>query len=337
MWSEFLTATLFQQPLWVWGVFALIIVLLLALDLGFFHRTDHEIGVKESLINSAFYITIGLLFGVWIYYSYDPQFNPICAPECHIQAATEYWTGFLVEKTLSMDNIFVMSLIFSALSIPSRYQHRVLFWGILGVLILRGLMIGLGTTLIAEFHWILYFFAAFLIFTGIKMLFSSDDEHDNIEENKLLKMIRSYFPVTKNLHGNKFFIRQLSDHGKKTLYITPLFVALLMIEVTDLIFAVDSVPAVFSITLDTYIVFTSNIFAILGLRALYFALNAIIDRFHYLKYALAIVLMFIGSKIFIIWFLDIEKFPTSLSLGITVGLIATGVLYSLYKTNPKKV
>ena len=260
-----------------------------------------------------------------------PILQKNCAPECHIQAASEYWTGFIVEKTLSMDNVFVISLIFSFFAIPAKYQHRVLFWGILGVVVLRGIMIGIGTTLVSEFHWILYLFAAFLIFTGVKMFFSDDDDMD-VADNPILKFLKKHLPVLDELKGNKFFVRQNNEEGKLQIYCTPLFVALLMIELVDLIFAVDSVPAVFAITLDPYVVYTSNIFAILGLRALYFSLNAIIDRFYYLKPALALVLVFIGSKIFITWFLGLSKFPTSVSLGITLSLIVGGVLYSLYKT-----
>lgn len=325
------TTLFLGQPLWMWAVFTSIVLTLLVMDLGIFNKKDHEIGIKESLITSVFYISIGLLFGVWVLYSYDPNLSADCSPHCNVQAASEYWTGFIVEKTLSMDNVFVISLIFSFFAIPSKYQHRVLFWGILGVLILRGIMIGLGTTLVSEFHWLLYIFAAFLIFTGFKMLVANEEEM-NIKDNKILKFLKKYLPVTNDLHGNKFFVNIKNEHGKKVRYCTPLFITLLMIEFVDLIFAVDSVPAVFAITLDPYIVYTSNIFAILGLRALYFALNAVIDRFAYLKPALAIVLMFIGSKIFIAWFMGWEKFPTSVSLGVTIGLIAGGILYSLHKT-----
>ena len=319
------------KPLWMWAIFTTIVLTLLVLDLGIFNKKDHEIGIKESLVTSVIYISIGLLFGIWILYSYDPNLSAACSPKCHTQAASEYWTGFIVEKTLSMDNVFVISMIFSFFAIPSKYQHRVLFWGILGVLVLRGIMIALGTTLVSEFHWVLYIFAVFLIFTGFKMLVSKD-EGMNIEDNKILRFLKKYLPVTNELHGNRFFVSIANEHGKKVRYCTPLFIALLMIEFVDLIFAVDSVPAVFAITLDPYIVYTSNIFAILGLRALYFALNAVIDRFAYLKPALAIVLMFIGSKIFIAWFMGWEKFPTSISLGVTIGLIAGGILYSLHKT-----
>lgn len=319
------------QSIWMWTTFTALILLLLVFDLGFFNRKDHVIGIRESLLTSAIYISIGIAFGGWIFYSYDPHLHKSCAPSCHFEAASEYWTAFIVEKSLSMDNVFVMSMIFSFFAIPSKYQHRVLFWGILGVVILRGLMIGLGTTLVTQFHWVLYLFAAFLIFTGFKMLVS-DDEDIDVEDNFILKFLKKYLPVSNELHGNHFFIRSPNSSGKMRIFCTPLFVALLMIEFVDLIFAVDSIPAVFAITLDPYVVYTSNIFAILGLRALYFALNAVIDRFAYLKPALAIVLVFIGSKIFIAWLFGLEKFPVAISLAVTLSLIAGGILYSLYKT-----
>ncbi len=321
-----MSAQVMGAPFWMWLVFISVVLLLLAADLGIFNRTDHEIGVRESLISSVFYITIGLGFGGWVWYQLGTQ------------SAQEYWTAFVVEKTLAMDNVFVISMIFSFFAVPRKYQHRVLFWGILGVIVLRGIMIGLGTAIVEEFHWVLYFFSAFLIFTGVKMLFTKDEEM-NVEDNKMLKFLRARLPVTENLHGNKFFVRLRNEStgGKLKTFCTPLFIALLMVEFIDLIFAVDSIPAVFSVTLNPFIVYTSNIFAILGLRALYFALDAMIDRFKYLKPALAIVLMFIGSKLFLAWFFEWEKFPTSISLGVTLGIIISGVVYSLIKTSPARV
>lgn len=306
-----------EKPLWMWAAFLGIVLVLLVLDLGVFRRKQKEIGVRESLSTSAIYICIGLMFGLFVWH------------ELGADAGREYYTGFLIEKTLSMDNIFVMSLIFTHLSIPRQYQHRVLFWGILGVIVLRGIMIGLGAKLVHDFEWVMYLFAAFLMFTGVKMLFAS--EQHELTESKLLKWISRHFRVTKEIAGQKFFIVK---NGVR--YMTPLMVALVMIELTDLLFAVDSVPAIFAITADPYIVYTSNVFAILGLRALYFALDAIIHRFHYLKYALAAVLVFIGSKVFIADFFNLAKFPASLSLSITVGLLAAGVIYSLYKTRNAK-
>lgn len=311
------------KPIWMWIAFLAIVMFLLVLDLGLFNREDHVIEVKESLKMSAFYIAIGVSFGGWVWWKMGAA------------KAMEYLTGFVVEKTLAMDNIFVIAMIFSYLSIPRLYQHRVLFWGILGVILLRGVMIGVGAGLVHEFEWILWFFAAFLVFTGVKMLFAGDQEMD-IGENVVLKFMHKHFRITKQLHGHDFFVRKPAkegdETGKSVLYITPLFLALVMIEIADVIFAVDSIPAIFAITTDAYIVFTSNIFAILGLRALYFALAAMISRFAYLKYALSIVLIFIGSKIVVADMLGIAKIPPAISMGITIAIIASGVIYSLFKT-----
>jgi tellurite resistance protein TerC len=318
---EFLFDLVMGKPIWMWATFLLIVVSLLAFDLGVLHRKSHEIKIGESLWMSAFYITIALLFGVWVWYSLGEQ------------AGKEYLTGFIVEKTLAMDNVFIISLIFTYFAIPPKYQHRVLVWGILGVIVLRALMIGLGATLVSQFSWILYVFAVFLIFTGIKMLVMKDD-HGDIAANPILKFLRKHFRFTDELAGERFFVKKPHPKtGKLVTFGTPLMVALVMIEFVDLIFAVDSVPAIFTITLDPYIVYTSNIFAILGLRALYFALAAIIHRFHYLKPALALVLIFIGSKTFIAAALGLEKFPANISLGVTLVLIAGGVLVSLIKTS----
>lgn len=320
---EFLFAPFLGKPVMLWLVFMIIVVALLAIDLGIFHRTAKEIGIKESLYLSTFYIAAGLAFGAWVWQSLGTQ------------AGTEYLTGFLVEKTLAMDNIFVISLIFSYLAIPQAYQHRVLFWGILGVIVLRALMIGLGATLVSQFAWLLYVFAAFLIVTGVKMLWVGDKKPD-IANNPVLRTMKRVMRITPTLYGDKFFARlPVEGAAKPVLWATPLFVALVMIEIVDLIFAVDSVPAIFAITTDPYIVYTSNIFAILGLRALYFALSAVIDRFKYLKQALALVLIFIGSKIFIADLLGWEKFPASVSLLITLSLLIGGVAYSLLHTRAK--
>jgi tellurite resistance protein TerC len=246
--------------------------------------------------------------------------------------AALYLTAFVVEKTLALDNVFVIALIFSFFGIPRKYQHRVLFWGILGVIVLRGIMIGLGATLVAEYSWILYIFAVFLIFTGIRMMFQGDEPMD-IANNPLLRWMRGHIRITDEIHGHDFFVKKPDPvTGKVVRFATPLFLALVLVEFADVIFAVDSVPAVFAITDDPFIVYTSNIFAILGLRALYFALAAIIHRFHYLKYALSVLLIFIGSKIFIADLMGWEKFPAGWSLAITFAILAAGVLYSLWKT-----
>lgn len=316
--SDLAVQAVMGKPLWMWAIFLGIIIVLLAMDLGLFHRKARAIGVTESLVLSSFYIAIALAFGAWVWVALGAQ------------AGTEYVTGFLIEKTLALDNIFLISLIFTYLAIPAPLQHRVLFWGIVGVIVLRAIMIGLGATLVAQFSWILYIFAIFLIATGIKMLVMKNHGPD-IENNPVLKLIRRTLRVTPGLHGERFFVKHPDRNtGRRVLWVTPLFVALLMIEVVDLIFAVDSVPAIFAITTDPFIVYTSNIFAILGLRALYFALAAIIDRFAYLKQAL--VLVFIGSKIFVADMFGWEKFPASVSLGVTITLIAGGIVFSLYRT-----
>ena len=317
---EFLGSSAMGKPIWMWAVFLGVVATLLVLDLGVLHRKVREIRVGESLWMSGFYIAIALIFGGWVWY------------ELGAQSGEEYLTGFLVEKTLAMDNVFLISLIFTFFAIPPLYQHRVLFWGILGVIVLRAIMIGLGATLVAEFGWLLYVFAVFLIATGIKMLLLGDKMPD-VESNPVLRLLRRILRITPELRGQRFFVRQPDPAtGRKVLWVTPLFVALVLIEIVDLIFAVDSVPAIFAITTDPYIVYTSNIFAILGLRALYFALAAVIHRFKYLKPALALILVFIGAKVFIAGFAGWEKFPASISLGVTVALLAGGVGYSLWRT-----
>lgn len=273
------------------------------------------------------YISIGLLFGVWVWMQFGAM------------SGQEYLTGFLIEKCLSFDNIFAISMIFSAFAIERRYQHRVLFYGILGAIILRAIMIGLGAKLISELHWLLYALAVFLIITGIKMLiFEEQQPKKQLEQGRFLKRLFAYLPIKKDndpaTNQSKFYVWKINNTtGKKQLYYTNLLLALLTIEVADIIFALDSVPAILAITTDTYVIYTSNIFAILGLRALYFAIAAMIDRFHYLRYALAIILIFIGAKIFIADLLGLEKFPASISLSVTVGLLAGGILLSFYKTS----
>jgi len=316
--THLLSAELLGKALWAWLLFAGIVTALLAFDLGVLHKDDHEIGVRESLLLSTGYITVALCFGAWVWWY-------LGAP-----SGIAYLTGFMIEKSLSMDNVFVIALIFTFFAIPRQYQHRVLFWGILGVIVLRALMIGLGAALVSQFGWVLYLFGAFLVFTGIKMWILADHVPD-IASNPLLRILRRHMRVTESLHGNAFWVRRADPAtGRLVRWATPLFLALVLIEFVDLVFAVDSVPAIFAITTDPFIVYTSNIFAILGLRALYFALAAMIHRFKYLKYALALVLIFIGTKIFLVGF--IGKFPPALSLAVTFGLIAGGVLVSLWRT-----
>jgi tellurite resistance protein TerC len=315
-----LTTVILAKPLWMWLIFATVVVVLLAFDLGVLHRGSHEISVRESLLLSAFYISMGVAFGGWVWWSLGPQ------------SGVEYLTGFVIEKSLSMDNIFVIAMIFGYFGIPRAYQYRVLFWGILAVILLRGAMIGIGASLVAQFGWILWIFAAFLVITGVKMLFASDKPYD-IEGSPLLKMMRRRFRITDGLRGERFMVRERDlATGRMATALTPLFLVLILVNVADVIFAVDSVPAIFAITTDTYLVFTSNIFAILGLRALYFALAAMIERFAYLKYALALVLIFIGGKIVVADMLGIAKVPPAVSLGATFAILASGIAYSLWRT-----
>ena len=317
--QTFLAAEFVGKPLWVWTAFVAVVLALLSLDLGVLHKEDREIGVRESLLLSAGYISIGLLFGAWIWWYLGPQ------------SGMDYFTGFMIEKSLSMDNVFVIAIIFGFFAIPRAYQHRVLFWGIMGVIVLRALMIALGATLLAQFSWVLYVFGLFLLATGVKMLFITGKPLD-LNTNPVLKWLRRHLNVSDQIGSNNFWVRRPDpkDPSRMAWFATPLFLALVLIELADLVFAVDSVPAIFAITQDPFIVYTSNIFAILGLRALYFALAAMIHRFAYLKYALALVLVFIGSKIFLVGF--IGKIPAAVSLGVTFGLLFGGVLYSLVKT-----
>ena len=322
---EFLAADWLGTPAWFWLAFLALVAALTAFDLGVLHKEDREMGIGESLRLSAFYIGVALLFGAWVWAAKGAE------------PGMQYFTGFFIEKALSIDNVFVISLIFTYFAIPQKYQYRALLWGIIAVIVLRGLMIAGGAALVAEAYWVLYLFAAFLIATGIKMFFAGDKPMD-VAGNPVVKFISSRMRVTPELHEQRFFVRVADERtGKLVTAATPLFLALIVINLADLVFAVDSVPAIFAITTDTFIVYTSNIMAILGLRALYFALAAMVHRFHYLKYALAAVLVFIGAKIFVSDFvMGGDKFPPLLSLGVTIGLIAGGIAYSLWKTGAKE-
>jgi len=318
---EFLFTDWLGTPAWFWLAFIGLVVALTAFDLGILHKEDREMGIGESLKLTAFYVSIALAFGVWIWI------------ERGADLGMKYYTGFFIEKALSIDNVFVISLIFTFFAIPVKYQYRALLWGIIAVIVLRGIMIAAGAALVDQAYWVLYIFAVFLIFTGIKMFFAGDHQPD-LAKNPAVRWISSHMRVTKELHAQHFFVK-VSDEktGKMVRAATPLFLALVVINLADLVFAVDSVPAIFAITTDTFVVYTSNIMAILGLRALYFALAAMIHRFYYLKYALAAVLVFIGSKIFVADFiLGGDKFPPVASLAVTFALIAAGVVYSLWKT-----
>ena len=317
---EFLVLDFLGKPAWMWLAFIGIVIALLVLDLGLLHRKQREIGVRESLALSAAYIALSMGFGAWVWWYMGET------------AGMNYVTGFVIEKSLAMDNVFVIAMIFSYFAIPRLYQHRVLFWGILGVIVLRAIMIGFGAAMVERFSWVLYVFAAFLIVTGVKMWVTADKPYD-VGNSAVLRWVRRRFRVTDGLHGESFWVKDVDPKtGRLAWSMTPLFLALIMIEFVDVVFAVDSVPAIFAITTDPFIVYTSNIFAILGLRALYFALAAMVDRFHYLKYALAVLLVFIGSKIFLGDFVFGGKVPASLSLAVTAVLIAAGIGYSLWRT-----
>lgn len=310
----------------LWIGFILLIVILLALDLGVFHKKEHIIETKEALMWTGFWIFIAMLFTIFIYYAYENHWFGIGLEVGHNmngnEAVLKYITGYIIEKTLSLDNIFVIALVFSYFNIPLLYQHRVLFWGILGALIMRGIMILAGAALIKSFVWMIYVFGGFLIITAIKMLFHNNEEI-HPEKNILIRFFKKLYPVTNELHGHNFFV---NIDGKKA--ITPLFLVLLVVESTDVVFAVDSIPAIFAVTTDPFIVFTSNVFAILGLRSLYFALAALMNKFKYLKYSLVFVLAFVGVKMIISHHYPI---PTILSLIIISTSIAMGIFISIFK------
>lgn len=299
---------------WLWIGFNLFVLLMLALDLGVFHRKIHEVKIKEALLWTGIWIFLALLFNTGIFYYFGKE------------KALEFLSGYLIEKSLSVDNIFVFILIFSYFNVPSRYQHKVLFWGIFGALIMRIIFIFAGLELIARFHWIIYLFGGFLIFTGINMLFHSDKQLDP-DKNPVLKLFRRFFSVSDKFHGDKFFIK---ENGKTIA--TQLFLVLLLIEVTDLIFAVDSIPAILAISDDPFIVYTSNVFAILGLRSLYFALAGINQYFHYLKFGLSAILVFVGVKMCLV---DFYKIPTTTSLLIIISILLLSIIAS--KIFPKKI
>ena len=297
-----------------WIGFNVFVLLMLALDLGVFNRKAHVVSVKEALIWSGIWVSLALVFNGLIYYWFGEH------------KAIEFLTGYVIEKSLSVDNIFVFVLIFSYFRIPPEYQHKVLFWGILGALVMRVIFIFAGVALIEKFHWTIYIFGVFLIYTGYKM-FTEKDKKMDPEKNPVIRFFRRIMPVTDQLHGDKFFIRQ---NGKN--FATPLFLVLILVETTDVVFAVDSIPAILAITQDEFIVYTSNVFAILGLRSLYFALAHLINRFIYLSYGLAIILVFVGLKMVMV---DFFKIPTFISL-LFIGLVISGsVLLSFIKTERK--
>ena len=296
---------------WLWIGFNLFILAMLAIDLGIFHRKSHTVGFREAVAWSVVWVTLALVFNgvVWHFAGQDK--------------ALEFFTGYLIEKSLSVDNVFVFALIFSYFAVPSQYQHKVLFWGILGALVMRAIMIGLGALLLAKFAWIIYVFGAFLILTGIKMVLNRSEEI-HPERNPVIRLFKRFVPVTGEYRGDRFFVRE-----NKVLAATPLFVVLLLVEFTDLIFAVDSIPAIFAVTNDPFIVYTSNVFAILGLRSLYFVLAGVMHKFHYLKIGLGIVLAFVGTKMILAH--TPYKIDTLFSLGVVVVVIALSIVISLLR------
>lgn len=297
-----------QVNLWMWGAFTAVVLGLLIFDLAVFHRHAHVVSRKEAALWTSLWIILAMLFNIAIYFFYGKE------------RALEFFAGYLIEKSLSVDNIFVFLLLFSYFSVPAIYRHRVLFWGILGALVMRGIFIGVGAALLHHFHWVMYIFGAFLVFTGIRML-AKHEENTDPSHNPAIRLLRRFMPITKGYEGQHFLIRRGGQ-----LFATPLLVVLVAVETTDLVFAVDSIPAIFAVTDDPFIVYTSNIFAILGLRALFFLIAGVLELFAYLRYGLGFVLSFVGVKMLLA---DIYKIPIGLSLGVIAGILTISVVASL--------
>jgi tellurite resistance protein TerC len=297
------------HSVWEWLAFLAIIGFMLVLDLGVFHKKSHKVSIKESLAWTGVWISLAMLFNAWVYYKMGPQ------------KGIEFFTGYIIEKALSVDNIFVISLIFTYFRVPSQYQHRVLFWGVLGALFFRIIFIYAGVALISKFNWMIYVFGVFLVYTGIKML-KDEEKHVEVEANPMIVFVKKFWKISPNFDGEKF---RTTINGVR--HFTPLFLVLVMIETTDIIFAVDSIPAILAITPDPYIVFTSNVFAILGLRSLYFALNGIMEMFEYINYALSGILVFVGIKMIVAGWYHI---PTIISISVILGLLIGSVVASIY-------
>jgi tellurite resistance protein TerC len=298
-----------------WAGFIVFVILLLALDLGVFHKKAHEVSLKEAAVWSGVWVSLAVVFGAGVHYFFGPE------------RALEFATGYVIEKALSVDNIFVFVVIFSTFAVPALYQHRVLFWGVLGALLMRAAFILAGGAFLARFHWAIYVFGGLLAITGIKLLLQRNEEL-HPERNPLIRWFQRTFPITPTFRGDKFHV---VENGRR--FATPLLLALVAVEVSDIIFAVDSIPAIFAITTDPFIVFTSNIFAILGLRSLYFLLAGVITKFVYLKTGLSFVLIFVGAKMLL---LDFYKVPVVASLAIIAGILAVSVLASLLKPPPAR-
>jgi tellurite resistance protein TerC len=298
----------------MWVAFNVFVLMMLAVDLGVVHRRAHTVRLKEALVWSGIWIALALLFALGVYFWYGPQ------------PALEFLAGYLIEKSLSVDNIFVFVLIFSYFRVPALYQHKVLFWGILGALVMRAIFIFAGIALLQRLHWIIYVFGALLIVTGIKMAMEKDKEI-HPDKNPLLRLFRRLVPVTEDYHADHFFVRRFGHYAA-----TPLFIVLLVVETTDIIFAVDSIPAILAITVDPFLVYTSNVFAILGLRALYFALAGVMQLFHYLHYGLSAILIFVGAKMLLA---DVYKLPVAVALGVIAGILLISVIASVMRPHQR--
>ena len=305
-----------SSQVWMWVAFNVFVLVMLAVDLGVLHRRAHEVRLKEALVWSAIWIALALLFALGVYHWYGPQ------------PALEFLTGYLIEKSLSVDNIFVFVLIFSYFKVPALYQHKVLFWGILGALVMRAIFIFAGIALLQRLHWIIYVFGALLILTGIKMAMEKDKEI-HPDRNPVLRLFRRLVPVTEDYHADHFFVKQAGHYAA-----TPLFVVLLVVETTDVIFAVDSIPAILGITMDPFLVYTSNVFAILGLRALYFALAGVMRLFHYLHYGLSAILVFVGAKMLLA---DVYELPVGVALGVIAGILLIAAIASVIRPHQRDV
>lgn len=339
---EFLTVEYAAQPLWLWAAFLSFIFFLLWVDLGLLNRKDQVVSPAKSAIMWSSFASLAVAFGFYIYFGYQPDPQYYNSPDnLNQQATIQFATGYLLETALAFDNIFVIGLVFTFFAVPREYQHRVLFWGILGAIVFRGIFISLGAAVVNEFTWVLYFFAAFLVFTGAKMLLSGagDDDEMDLSKNGVLKFLKKRIRVTETIENHNFVVRKPHPvTGKMVLWATPLLLCLIMVETVDIIFAVDSVPAIFAVTRDPFIVYTSNIFAILGLRSMYFMLSAAMERFKYLKYGLSLVLVLIGLKIFwnFLLYKQLHLVPylePQWSLLATVTLLGGAILFSLWRTS----
>jgi tellurite resistance protein TerC len=340
---EFLSIEAAGQPLWLWAAFLSVVGVMLWVDLGVVNKKDAVVSPAKSALMWAAFASLAIAFGAYVYFVFEPDPQFYLRPEgLNQQALIQYFTGYLLETALAFDNIFVMSMVFTYFAVPREYQHRVLFWGIIGAIVFRGIFIGVGAAVVNNFTWVLFLFAAMLIWTGAKMVFGKeDDAAKDHSRNPVVNLVKRFMPVTDEIRNHNFVVRLPNAKGRMALHATPLLLALVTVEFVDIIFAVDSVPAIFAVTRDPFIVYTSNIFAILGLRSMYFMLAAAVERFGYLKYGLALVLVLIGVKI--IWNFGLHKelnlvpyLEAHWSLLLTVTLLGGAILYSLWATRRAK-